>query len=423
MKIFHVHVKEIDNKVHIHFDSISEADKGDPYGAYNFDYVNFPNLKMDLYSKYGHHAKASLPDVVGKLNELDFYDNNLEKFKQSSINYQLPKSLPSAIYLIQELMGFINKNSLKATHFLMNGKGIQDDLQTIQVKKGEISGPPLPLMALFYPNDVEKARNTLVDIKKTNLAMQNYLTNTQFLKNQEVLVSHLLNEISNYCEKNERYQDIKKYLRLYRQGEQANTTKQDEDYAIQNRLLTLFSQELLNAGRKDELNIVLEALRLQTIRHLFSPAIGETAHDKGKYSWSYTEYQFLQHATFSLGQDGLMRIVDIQKNPAYKATYAKGEISLKEELVFLGQLIGLEFEKCSEFDKEIVLTKACTQQLLTKNLHLMTIDAIEKMSQPKNSPSFFKPQVLNNQTNAAANDDDANQEKQESLTFYPGSPH
>ena len=421
MKIFHVHVKEIDKKVQIHFDLISEADKSDPYGAYDFDHANFPNLKMDLYSKYGHHAKASLPDVAGKLNELDFYDNKMKKFKQSSINYQLPRSLPSAIYLIQELMGFINKNSLKATHFLMNGKGIQDDLQTIQVKRGEISGPPLPLMALFYSNDVEKARNTLVDIKKTHLTMRNYLTETQFLKNQEVLVNHLLNEISNSCEKTEKYQDIQKYLRLYRQGEQANTTKQDEEYAIQNRLLTLFSQELLYAGRKDELNIVLEALRLQTMRHVFSPAIGKPAHDKGRYNWSYTEYQFLQHATFSLGQDGLMRIVDIQKNPAYKATYAKGDVSLEEELVFLGQLIGLEFEKCSQFDKEIVLTKACTQQLLTKSLHLMNIETIEKMSQPKNSPSFFKPQVLNNQADAAAND--ANQEKQESLTFYPGSPH
>lgn len=100
----------------------------------------------------------------------------------------------------------------------------------------------------------------------------------------------------------------------------------------------------------------------------FAKCHGKEAHDKGKYNFHYTELRVLQ--------DHLKRdsngnaYVDLMNNFYFKANYTRRKESppLKEELLHLMPLLGLELDESSDFNTKIFFTKKSTELLFKHGL-------------------------------------------------------
>lgn len=84
--------------------------------------------------------------------------------------------------------------------------------------------------------------------------------------------------------------------------------------------------------------------------------------------------------------------VNVDQNLGYLNHYAPGKRNhsiFKDEMTFLAKIIGLEFDPHTDFDKEIIFTPACSNELKNVGLHL-NIDYIMKLLGQKNRFSLFR---------------------------------
>lgn len=138
----------------------------------------------------------------------------------------------------------------------------------------------------------------------------------------------------------------------------------------------------------------------QTIKNVLTTAINKPAHDGGKYSLDYVEFDFLLCASFSMTQDGKLSIVDLDKNSAYMTYYAPGkrnETIFEPELIFLANTLGLAFEKDNFKENGIVFNPASTQKLLDKGIVCIeeTTQDIKNEKYAQSVGSFFSTKMAN----------------------------
>lgn len=99
----------------------------------------------------------------------------------------------------------------------------------------------------------------------------------------------------------------------------------------------------------------------------FAKCHGKEAHDKGQYNFRYTELNVLRDH-LSLDSDG-KAYVDLMNNFYFKTYYTrKKSPPLKEELLHLIPLLGLELDEISDFTNKIVFTKKSTELLFKHGL-------------------------------------------------------
>lgn len=152
-------------------------------------------------------------------------------------------------------------------------------------------------------------------------------------------------------------------------------------------------RSLIHTDQTKQLNEMLSNINRLAIRNLFEPCIGKPAYDQaaGGYDWSYTEYELLQHAIFCIRPDGLISISNLMENAGYKKTYAPGKWNhdiLKDEMIFLGKVLGLEFEPNCDFHQEMIFTKESSQKLIAQGLHF-NITYVKNLLQLQNNYTFF----------------------------------
>jgi len=169
---------------------------------------------------------------------------------------------------------------------------------------------------------------------------------------------------------------------------QANTSN---SAAAIERYVQTIGKKLASENRIQELNHLIDNYQLNLKVALNEPAIGQLADDGGKYNWSYTEWQLLRDAQFTIRPDGKVGI-QVANNKGYLEHYAPGcrnHDILEREMRYLGKVIGLEFEPETDFHKEIIFNDVTSQRLIASGIHLNS-DCLKNMLQPKSVGLFFK---------------------------------
>lgn len=208
-------------------------------------------------------------------------------------------------------------------------------------------------------------------------------------------VKEAINKEAAYCKQgNKSLTSIKERLQLlYPELMQVFDEKVDSRDKLY--LLVNTASRLIGLNQKAELNYVLNMVSHHAKYKLFEACIGKEADDKGNYSWTYTEWEFLRFANFRLRVDGRLSIKDHLNNFMYKRHYAREQRNHKifeREMRHLGHIIGLEFAPC-DFHKEIIFTEACTKQLMAKGLHFH-VDYVRQLLQEKvNWQKIFAPGI------------------------------
>jgi hypothetical protein len=354
-------------KIKIRFDFMI-PEKKSLFNVREIDEVSFPDFSMEFRSKYGHTATAQL-SVEKEPFFYDFFDKDKTQFNQASIIYYLPTRFTSAVYVIQKLVSFIRENSLKATHFLINNESIYESLSYDETSSDTDSVQGVEEMEMSMKERVEKG-----------------------FQSPKHLVVNFIEKIMKLSAKVMPNGDFSKFIRLYYHAECAYVFKDQGAYMRQKMQLKILGWELLHKAPKFELEAMLETLRIQAVEHLYSSAIGEPTYNQRYYSWSDSEYQFLQQASakFVLKKE-LLTIHDIRDIPAYYQFYREdfgSENCLNEELSTLGKVIGLQFEHLS--NNKIVFNKESTARLVNVNLHLMNIPALKKERKAKSSSPLLQ---------------------------------
>lgn len=163
------------------------------------------------------------------------------------------------------------------------------------------------------------------------------------------------------------------------------------------------------ADKKEELNSQINSLHALAIKHFIAPCIGQVSHEgftkknQVTYNVHYTELSLLECAEFAWREDGRLSIINLQSNKGYQNNYAPGQRNhgglLKEELLYLGHILGFEVDTDSDYDKEIIFTRECSKKLQNKGLHI-TLNYIKSLLHAQNQSVFFKhtfkniPEVL-----------------------------
>ena len=156
--------------------------------------------------------------------------------------------------------------------------------------------------------------------------------------------------------------------------------------------LLCFMQVAIKEGHQNELAYIIYHINYMAKLNLYNPCLEKKAHDKKFYHFYYTEWFFIRDAEFKLLNDGRISI-DVTQNTSYLDTYAPGCSlygKLKDEMLFLAKIIGLEFDPETDFDKEIIFTPACSKELKNKGLHLNPSYMAKLMQQKNDSFSFFR---------------------------------
>jgi hypothetical protein len=154
-----------------------------------------------------------------------------------------------------------------------------------------------------------------------------------------------------------------------------------------------FARESIHSNQKAEFNYLMHSMHYLAKKKLYSPCLGQKAHDGGVYKWAYAEWDVLCDAQFRMRPDGHMVIVNMKDNAGYQKNYAphcKNHAIFINEMQFLGSIIGLEFEP-SDFHKEIVFTRICSQRLVEKGLQ-WSLSYIKSALYTENRASFFTRQ-------------------------------
>jgi hypothetical protein len=134
---------------------------------------------------------------------------------------------------------------------------------------------------------------------------------------------------------------------------------------------------MIASGQQAELTFMLDAINLYAKFKLFEQVVGKDAHDKGHYAWNDKELSFLRYAELIIGDDGLMRIINLKQNKGYKEFYKKGEKNhgaFADKMKFLGKYLPWEFKSNNDFhqDGEMVFTQKSTDELRMLGLDLNT---------------------------------------------------
>lgn len=159
-------------------------------------------------------------------------------------------------------------------------------------------------------------------------------------------------------------------------------------------------KDLLTRNNLDHWNTIIKDIITAKIYQLYSSCLDQKiAYDKNFYNVRYTEIQFLNHMMVNLKiKDGnRLCLSNLNKNPAYLDYYAPGcknHIIFESELRFLGDYIGLKFEKDCDFHQEIILTSESSTFIEEKGFcYLIELNELMNTSQKtiKNSISamFF----------------------------------
>lgn len=169
--------------------------------------------------------------------------------------------------------------------------------------------------------------------------------------------------------------------------------------------LLAHARTLIAKDQKEELNYQIHSLHALAKKQLIAPCIGKLSHEgftqknQNTYAADYTELEFLHHAQFTLRDDGRISIINIQSNQSYLKAYAPGKRNhgglLKEEMLYLGPIIGLEFDTDSDFENELIFTRDCSKALQEKGLHL-TLNYIKSLLFAQNQSLFFTRHSLFN---------------------------
>ena len=152
-----------------------------------------------------------------------------------------------------------------------------------------------------------------------------------------------------------------------------------------------FAQRGLRKGQKIELNYIINHINCMAKERIYNKCLGKKAHDGGKYNHSYTEWDFLRAADFTLLKDGRLSI-NLSTNASYLKYYAPGQENaaiFKDEMIFLAKVADLKFDADSNFEKELIFTPACSMELKNQGLHL-NLAYMKKLLRQKNYFSLFR---------------------------------
>lgn len=168
-------------------------------------------------------------------------------------------------------------------------------------------------------------------------------------------------------------------------------------------------RQLIANDAKSEIKPILKELNTQIKEKIFESCIGKVSyeaaigkvdqsdelsaryHHSRQFGRGFTELFLLSKAIFTIREDGRMSIANIQEMTIYKVHYArrKNEVpSLRDELMYLGQMIGLEFAEDSDFVNEIIFTPSSTRKLVDLGVHYHE-DYIRNLLYTQNKFRFF----------------------------------
>jgi hypothetical protein len=136
------------------------------------------------------------------------------------------------------------------------------------------------------------------------------------------------------------------------------------------QMLMKTAREYIHANQQAELDYLVKRIHLLAKEKLVESCLGKSTHIHGIYTLDNTLLDFIREAQFSVSTDECMRIINLDKNIAYKKYYAADNIGHRYfvlELKFLGELIGLEFTACDH--GKIIFTKECSSRLFAQGLH------------------------------------------------------
>ncbi len=138
------------------------------------------------------------------------------------------------------------------------------------------------------------------------------------------------------------------------------------------RLLRQLYRAFADAGESEIYQPYLSHVQSMARKGLLAPCFGKPAADGGSFNNNYTEVNLLNEATFSIREDGKIGI-QWGNSRSYEKLYAPGcrlHNALKTELSKLFEALDLEIEPGCSFDKEIILTRECSKQVMLMGLHL-----------------------------------------------------
>jgi len=131
--------------------------------------------------------------------------------------------------------------------------------------------------------------------------------------------------------------------------------------------LSLFFTKPKNESTRNEFMEILNGFaREQFIQF----CIGKTAEDGDPYNHQYTEIRAFDDSQFTLTENRRIQIHPLD-SWGYKTYYAKGKQNfgkLKDEWLYMGKILGIEFAEDSVWDERIILNKESSEFFINKGL-------------------------------------------------------
>lgn len=318
---------------------------------------------------------AEEPDFFIELN----YQNKPFLSRITSIHYRLPHHRLMALDFLAAIDAYLENREFDHTV-------LSDSVLYEKVSEGQLIQPLENLLARSLPRQQVTQRLTAT-ILSWQCSLPLYRSTLDALAKVDHFARQQGKSFSECLDMKNRY------LILYTSANKLLASPLDHYSQI--RMLIEMTQSLLTY-RKVELIHLVDNLGLEAKKRFFRPAIGQLAHDKGHYTWNYTEWWLFSDAEFTLRQDGCLAM-DMPGNPAYRDIYAKGKPNhaiIEQELTFLKKYLPLEFHPKTDFHKTIIFSPKCSALLLQQGVHLNK-SYIQKLLKMKNAMTFFGKQKEN----------------------------
>lgn len=302
-------------------------------------------------------------EAIDSLNHVFYRRTKPNKFcSHIEISYKLPVIPHQLINWVTCLAIFINKN-LRHTHFQLSdharfkNRDIQTDINGLVSEKHvvhvvlELIQRILAFKA-FTPK-LKRYGNALKDLEKL---YAHYLEGRGLGKPKTLI----------QCVSDRNRCDLL-YDREFRKIANKNQPRE--------KASNIISMAMAKLLKRDECLFMFEIINTKNKILLVESCLGKTAHDGHKYKMGHTELSLIYYSEFALLPDGRMAIVNLDKNPAYLAYYAKGQNNFDifhAEFIHWAKCSDLEIEPARDFHKDnaIIFTAACTLKLTKLDLHL-----------------------------------------------------